>query len=95
MKNKYCPFCGKKTLRFIEKCDSNDDEVKTSWTCDCGVNFVLYIYIFVENSKDNIVCPDCGSKEIRLCPLDNYDYICHDCGLFFNKEEEDAKEDNL
>lgn len=46
MENKYCPFCGRKTLRFIETCYSNRDEIKTSWTCDCSncSNVVVYIY---------------------------------------------------
>lgn len=47
MENKYCPFCGKKTLGFIENCESDSDVVKTSWACQCR-NFVLYIYEFIK-----------------------------------------------
>jgi hypothetical protein len=45
MENKYCPICGKKTLRFIEDCECSDDERKTSWACDCSES-VIYIYEF-------------------------------------------------
>ncbi len=44
---KYCPQCGKQTLRFIETCNEDDTEVKTSWTCDCS-DIVVYIVEFKE-----------------------------------------------
>lgn len=55
MENKHCPFCGNKTLRFIETCDSNSDEVKTSWTCDCEQSngSIIYIYEFAWR-KNNV-----------------------------------------
>jgi site-specific DNA-methyltransferase (adenine-specific) len=31
------------------------------------------------------VCPDCSSGSFSLNPLDNSDYICKECGGFFNK----------
>lgn len=48
MENKYCPFCGKSDMRFIEKCDSDDNEIKTAWTCDCleSDGAIVYIYQF-------------------------------------------------
>jgi len=41
--DKYCPVCGCKTLYFIEQCESSEDEVKTSWSCECS-NIIIYIY---------------------------------------------------
>ena len=35
MEDRYCPNCGKKTLRFIETCECDDYEEKHSWSCDC------------------------------------------------------------
>lgn len=52
--DKYCPFCGECTLRFIEKCDSaSEGEVKTSWTCDCKFSkgAVVYIYEFPRKER--------------------------------------------
>jgi hypothetical protein len=49
MDNKFCPFCGEETLRYIEHCDANKGETKTAWTCECRENkggMVLYIYEF-------------------------------------------------
>jgi len=45
--NKWCPECGEQSLRFIEVCESDNDTIKTSWTCDCG-DMVVYIYHFEE-----------------------------------------------
>lgn len=45
MEDKYCPICGKKTLRYIETCELSEDEVKTSWTCDCS-DIIIYICSF-------------------------------------------------
>jgi len=46
MDNRYCPLCGNKTLRLLEKCETGkEDEIKTSWTCDCSDNMVC-IYEF-------------------------------------------------
>ncbi len=53
MGNKYCPTCGKHTLYFIETCESDEDTVKTSWSCS-GDNppehgeDLVYIYQFNE-----------------------------------------------
>jgi hypothetical protein len=55
MENKYCPTCGNKTLRFIEKCDSDSDTEKTSWTCnnmEC-VDDIIYIYHFLGSEMIN------------------------------------------
>lgn len=41
----YCPSCGKKTLEFIEQCESDEGVVKTSWACSCCSN-IVYIYEF-------------------------------------------------
>ncbi len=50
---KYCPTCGKHTLRYIETCESDLDTIKTSWTCDGDLppehgGDIVYIYQFKE-----------------------------------------------
>lgn len=51
MNNKYCPYCGKKSLRFIEICESDPDTIKTSWTCDCQ-DIIVYIYKFIDQEVE-------------------------------------------
>lgn len=33
------------------------------------------------------ICPDCSSRDYRVNPLDNSEYICHKCGGFYAKYE--------
>lgn len=48
--NRYCPFCGQQSLYFIEVCESEPKDEKTSWSCAC-TNMVVYIYHFNVNRK--------------------------------------------
>lgn len=43
----YCPDCGNETLRFIERTEPSDDEVKEVLTCD-GCEIIVYIVRKVE-----------------------------------------------
>lgn len=52
MDDRYCPMCGRKTLYHIEVCESDEDSIKTSWSCEC-TNMVVYICLFVEEQDGN------------------------------------------
>lgn len=75
MENKYCPRCGNKTLRFIEKCDLDSDTIKTSWACnniECQDD-IIYIYHFIDSVCDYIsICSSPTNESCAQVGSDNY-----------------------
>ena len=39
---------------------------------------------WIDTSKTSVKCPDCGSDNLSLTPLDDSKYICKDCGKWFD-----------
>lgn len=62
-----CPSC-KEPARFIERCESDESEVKTAWTCErCDLLFYVHAFDHVEPPPtfDHTVVPPADPDDYR------------------------------
>jgi hypothetical protein len=52
----FCPFCGSDNVDFEDSDSSDDDLIRDTYSCECGLSFVeVFAFSHVEDEDGDVV----------------------------------------